>query len=293
MTITHKIVDKVDPIQPGGSEDGNTAGSDIISQLNGLIGQAKALVSANVGISAIQGIGSQIAGMGTAITGAGGSNDIAGAITGLGTQMATMQMNGMAGLLSSLTSQMSGLTSLLNPKGSNQQVLHSHILDKLKGIAHSAFQGKHTVELKDSGIDLTSANKVATSAPIIPHNGNTTVSDSLAVTLGITGQSFGMISDERLKSNIEQHEPVLDKVMSLNLKRFDIKTIDWEFQKIHPSAPRPSIGLIAQDVQKIFPGLVSGDKFLTLEEGKIGLLVLAAFQEFVIEVRKEIAELKK
>ena len=282
MTITHQIKDSALPAPPGG---------DIISQLTGLLGQAQALVGAGVGLPGLQNIGSQIAGLSSAITQAGGTSDIASAITSLGSEMATSNMAGMSGILSSLTGQLGNLTNMLNLTGMSQ-ILHMHILDQVKGIVHSAFQGQHTVQLGTGGIDLTSAQKVAHTAPMLPHNGLTLVSDALQVTLGITGQSFGMISDERLKDNIRWLGSVLDRVMALNVKRFNVKPVNWETGEIHPGDAKPSLGLIAQELREVFPELVQHG-YLTIEEGKIGMVLLAAFQEFVRETRATLAELKR
>ena len=278
MTIKHQIKNSALPVPPGG---------DIVSQLTGLMAQAQALVGAGVGLPGLQNIGSQIAGLGSAITSAGGTSDIAQAITSLGSQMSSSNMAGMSGLLSSLTGQLGNLTNMLNLTGMSQ-ILHQHILDQVQGIIHSAFQGQHTVKLSSGGIDLTSSQKIAHTAPILPHNGLTTVSDALQVTGGITGQSFGLISDERLKDDIRRLGSVLDRVMQLDVKRFNVKTVDWESGEV-VGEPRPSMGLIAQAVQEIFPelDLVREDRhgYLTLEEGKVAILLLKAFQEFVHEAR--------
>lgn len=290
MTITHQIVNQSDtPIAPGG---------DIVSQLSGLLGQASALIGAGVGLPGIQGIGSQIAGMGSAITSAGtnsgsDSSILSNNITTLGSAMASGSMGSQAGILSSLTSQFSKLNTLLNPSGNQAQILHKHILDQINGILHSAFQGKHSVSLDNSGISVTSSAKVSTTAPTIPHNGAMVGSDTLAITGAVTGSSFTVVSDAEVKNKIDDHPSVLDKIMQLKLKTFDInKSIDWENNEANDCEPRQSIGLIAQEVKEIFPLIVHGNKFLSIEESKIGLLLLAAFQEFVIEVRKELKDMK-
>lgn len=287
MTITHQIVDK----DPNG-DNAPPIGGDILSQLNGLIGQAQGLLNGSVGLSAIQNIGSQISKMGSSIQGAGGTTVVSNAITGLGSQLSISSMANMSGILSSLNSQLSTLTSMINPKGLMSQVLHLHSLDKSDGIKHSAFQGKHTVSLGSGGIDISSATKVAATAPTLPHNGLTTVSDALQVTKGISGQSFNMLSDRKLKKNIKSFPSVLEKIMLLKLKTFDVKSMDWENEIPLPEY-HSSFGLIAQEVQEVFPEVVKEGKYLSIEESKVGLLLLAAFQEFVIEVREELEEMTK
>lgn len=280
---THRILES--------SSDPAAAAPNILSDLGGMIDQAQALTTAGAGLPGIQGIGTQIAGMGSQITGAGGSSSIASAITSLGTSMSSGLMTGMAGLMSSLTSQMSSLTSMLNPGGAMSKVLHSDIIDKAKGIINSAFNGKHTISLLTDGVSLKSSAKVESTAPQIPHNGQVYNSNDTFTTGSDFAAAFPLISDARLKSKIEDHPSVLDKIMSLKLKAFDVQGIDWLTDTRQP--PRRSIGLLAQDVREVFPEIVHDNGYLAIEESKIGVLLLAAFQEFVAEVRGELDDLKK
>lgn len=293
MAIKHRIVDKTDAVTP--------PGMDMLNQLSGLIGMATAMMGANVSLPGIQGIGSQIAGLGPSIIAGGGAagsatdtSGIAGVMSSLGGQLSSVtSMAGAGGILSSMTSQLGALTNMINPAGGGQsKTIHSHILDAMKGIAHSAFEGKHTVSLGQDGIGLQSQSKVETTAPKIPHNGLTSVSDALQVSKIITGSGFGIISDERLKDHIEDHPSRLEDVLKLRLKNFNIKTVNWDTGTIIDEPARPSMGLIAQEVQKIFPMLIKEDLYLTLDEGKVGMELLGAFQEFVVEARAEIAALK-
>jgi phage gp45-like len=291
---THQILaNSDDTTNPSGDLNSAPDGGGVLSQLSGMTGQAQALTSSSSGLPGIQGIGSQIAGMGSEITGAGGSTGIASSITGLGTSMSTSLMAGMPAIMSSLTSQMSSLTSMINPGGAMSNVIHSSVLDKAKGIVHSAFQGNHTTTLDNNGVSLRSSAKIISTAPQIPHNGQVLNSDNVLTTGSSTAASFPVVSDERLKGEIEDHPSVLNAIMELKLKRFNVHKVNWESGEILPDPPRPSIGLLAQDVQKIFPGLVHGNNFLAIEESKIGLLLLDAFQEFVVEVRSEISKLKE
>lgn len=290
--IMHETVSKPVTHQNVSSDAAAPPGGDVLSKLQGMINQASALVSGGVGLPGIQGIGAQIASMGSAITGGGGTAGIASLITGLGASMASSPMAGMSGLLSSLSGQMSALTDMLNPGGAMSDVIHSHILDPAKGILHSAFSGQHTVTLGQDGIALTSSAKLSSTAPQIPHNGTVLNSDNVFTTGLSLAAAFPLISDARLKDNIEDHPRVLEKIMALRLKTFSVKKVDWENGTEHPDPARESIGLLAQDVQSLFPLLVHGDKILAIEESKIGLLLLAAFQEFVVEVRADIKKLK-
>ncbi|NPU23927.1 tail fiber domain-containing protein [Bradyrhizobium denitrificans] len=292
MTITHQIKTNANPLSKVGS---------VASQLSGLIAQAQSMVNSGVGLPGLQNIGSQIASLAPSLADAGGPPQIASALVALGNQMSSSTMSDMAGILSSLAGQMSKLTDAINQAGL-AQVLHSHVLDALQGIVHSAFGGQHTVKLGGVGIDIASSAKVAHTAPKLPHNGFTMVSDALAVTKGITGQSFGMLSDRRLKTKVRQHPPVLGQVLKLRLKTFLVRALDFETGEVaHEVAPRFSVGFIAQQFAKVFPHLVTRNgKYLEVEEGKVAAILTLALQEFVAETRarvsdleREIAELKR
>jgi len=60
-------------------------------------------------------------------------------------------------------------------------------------------------------------------------------------------------SDIRLKKNIENLNPVLDKVMQLETKTYEFKKDEYDFVNL---ANGPQIGFIAQNVQELFPTLV-------------------------------------
>ena len=81
-----------------------------------------------------------------------------------------------------------------------------------------------------------------------------------------TAATFDSVSDERLKDNIETIEGATEKVASLRGVEFDWKGIDGS-----------SVGVIAQDVQKVYPQLVTdhGDRLTVNYDGLVGLLVQA------------------
>ena len=70
---------------------------------------------------------------------------------------------------------------------------------------------------------------------------------------------YGQISDIRLKENIVDATPKLDDVLSLKIKNFNFIGNDLR-----------QIGLIAQEVEEVFPGLVSEDKQPDIEDGEKG-----------------------
>jgi cytoskeletal protein CcmA (bactofilin family) len=89
------------------------------------------------------------------------------------------------------------------------------------------------------------------------------------------------VSDERFKKNITEHEPkkILDKVCSLRPVNFTWKHDD-----------KDDIGLVAQDVRRIFPELVHDNgEILSVKYANIVSLLISC----VKELKKEINELRE
>ena len=99
-------------------------------------------------------------------------------------------------------------------------------------------------------------------------------------------------SDARLKSNILPFAPVLDKVVQLQPVHFQWKS--EEYPDYHFGAGRNS-GLLAQDVEKVFPEMVSVDSrgFKAVNYSELPYLTLAAIRELKTEndaLRTQLAE---
>ena len=93
-------------------------------------------------------------------------------------------------------------------------------------------------------------------------------------------------SDLRLKKDIQGSEDVLSKVYKLKPVRYRFKEQDNDAKK--------SYGLIAQDVQELFPYLVNDEKdYLGLDYGNFGVLSIKAIQELGREKDAEVASLEK
>ncbi|MAX22097.1 MAG: hypothetical protein CMJ60_07995 [Planctomycetaceae bacterium] len=93
-------------------------------------------------------------------------------------------------------------------------------------------------------------------------------------------------SDRRLKKDIEPVENILDKVQKLKPSTFRFKTQEDIESK--------TIGFIAQDVQELFPELVSEKKgILSLAYGNFGVLSVKAIQELRSEKDQQLAERDK
>jgi hypothetical protein len=106
-------------------------------------------------------------------------------------------------------------------------------------------------------------------------------------------------SDRRLKKDISDAEPVLDRLMQVQVRRYH-----WTNQL---SSQPKAFGVIAQEVQPLFPDLVrsvsrseeGGEKVFTMKYGAFGLIAAKAVQELKAEkdaersaFEREIGELK-
>jgi hypothetical protein len=98
-------------------------------------------------------------------------------------------------------------------------------------------------------------------------------------------------SDRRLKTDITPAEPVLDRILDLPLHRFRYKTSD-------PSK-MPELGVIAQEVQPVFPELVGkgdpapeGDHYLTVGTTSFGLYACRAIQELADRTDSDVENLQ-
>lgn len=90
--------------------------------------------------------------------------------------------------------------------------------------------------------------------------------------------SFNQISDERLKSEIQPIDNALEKVL-------DLQGVSFEM------GGKKEVGVIAQDIQKVLPEVVSEDNkgYLSVSYGNIvGVLI-----EAIKDLKEEIDELKR
>jgi hypothetical protein len=85
-------------------------------------------------------------------------------------------------------------------------------------------------------------------------------------------------SDERLKTNIEPFEPLMSKLMQLRPVSYDWKAD--EHPEYHFGNERTS-GLIAQQVEKVFPDMVATDErgYKAVNYSKLPLMLLQAVKE--------------
>lgn len=128
---------------------------------------------------------------------------------------------------------------------------------------------------------------------VTTHNANTTHTKTLSANVitvvnmtgtnitgtTITATDFNSTSDVRLKININSIDSPIDKITRLNGVRFDWKDTN-----------KPSIGLIAQEVEEVIPEVVHNDD-RGMKTVNYGLLV-AILIEAIKEQQKEINTLK-
>ncbi|RQO30790.1 hypothetical protein DBR32_08690 [Taibaiella sp. KBW10] len=116
-------------------------------------------------------------------------------------------------------------------------------------------------------------------------------------TFNATTGAYTSLSDARLKTNIQSIGSVLPKLKTLDAKRYEFKYNNPEHIQ--------SIGFLAQDVQAVFPELVTANKNnegnpivenqLSMDYSGLSVLAIKAIQEqqvLIEELRKEIEVLK-
>lgn len=114
-------------------------------------------------------------------------------------------------------------------------------------------------------------------------SGNFSVTGNIATqnTNNVTSGAFIYSSDITLKENIQPINNALDKVLQLNGVSFD-----WK------ESGKSSLGVIAQEVEGVFPELVHTNEATGLKSVEYGNLV-APLIEAIKEQQKQIDELKK
>ena len=110
---------------------------------------------------------------------------------------------------------------------------------------------------------------------------------------GVSG-AYTAVSDRKFKKDIEEAEKVLDKVSRLEL-------LKYHFNEQKPG-DRKFYGMIAQDVEKLFPEVVfnnkpdSGESYYTMDYSAFGLIAIKGLQEMSAEntsLKNEVSDLKK
>lgn len=103
--------------------------------------------------------------------------------------------------------------------------------------------------------------------------------------------NWDVASDRRLKKDIVDAEPMLDRVLKVQVRRFHWKD-DADDAKL-------ALGVVAQELQPLFPDLVAEQENPTTQEKTLavgysdfGLVAVKALQEFKVKHDAEMAEMK-
>jgi hypothetical protein len=104
------------------------------------------------------------------------------------------------------------------------------------------------------------------------------ITASQSITAGGNITAYGSVSDRKLKENINPLSNTLDKVLQLNPVTFDWKK---ETQESKMVGLKEDIGLIAQEVQEVFPELVreGSDGCLAIRERGLTAILIQAIKE--------------
>jgi predicted ATPase len=112
---------------------------------------------------------------------------------------------------------------------------------------------------------------------VVVGSGVTITTNGINVVGVITATDFNSASDLSLKTNIQSISNPIDKILQINGVTFN-----WR------ESNKPSVGIIAQEIEKVFPELVNGENPKTVNyNGLIGLLI-----EAIKEQQTEINNLK-
>lgn len=157
----------------------------------------------------------------------------------------------------------------------------------LKTVNSTSLTGDGNIYLKEFGVtDSNELNFKASASMSDLYVGLVTISETGAKQTGYTISSYKFMkgtgstsafadlycaklytsSDERLKENIEPYEPTTS-VLDLSIKEFNYK-----------DSKVKSVGVIAQEVQKLFPDAVSADKksgYLSVDDRSLMYMLMA------------------
>jgi Chaperone of endosialidase len=112
--------------------------------------------------------------------------------------------------------------------------------------------------------------------------GDLTVDGCVTYSTGPSTTIGSCLSDVRLKKNIQPFSPVLNKLVRLQPVSYNWRV--EEFPEFHFGTGR-NVGLVAQEVEKVFPDLVSTDAkgYRRVNYGELPYLMLQAIRELKAE----------
>lgn len=171
--------------------------------------------------------------------------------------------------------------------GNRKTFTYKNSSDSLKSSENLDISSGKTYKI--NGVEVLSSNKLGDN---ILSSSLTSVGTLTNLNVGnvnstgiITATEFNFLSDVRFKENIQKIDNPIDKIV-----RIEGVTFDWK------SDNKPSMGVIAQNIEEVLPQLVSGDDTKTVNyNGIIGLLVecVKTQQEQIDELNRRLDELSK
>ncbi|MBL0047746.1 MAG: tail fiber domain-containing protein [Bacteroidetes bacterium] len=158
---------------------------------------------------------------------------------------------------------------------------------------HIKQSGGSAANQQTGGINLENSGKhwrIYNSNDFIRFNYSTDgVSYTAKSYISSTDGSYNVVSDARLKRDFESFETVLPKVLAL-------KPLKYHYLDNKENAIK-TMGFLAQDVQKIFPEIVSheeGEDLLAIDYSKFAIVSIKAIQEQQAQIealKKQVADL--
>ena len=201
-----------------------------------------------------------------------------------GTNRLTIDSNGFLTVNSNIPNAFPGVPSITigNPPSGNAAIfLGADATRQLEiawldpSFARITAEGGHPLALQDTGGSVG----IGTDTPrdLLEVNGELRVADCVKNAAG-TQIAGTCPSDERLKTNIEPFSPLLSGLVRLQPVHFDWRAV--EYPDYHFGSER-GYGLIAQQVEQVFPELISRDKngFKAVNYSELPLLLLQAIRE--------------
>lgn len=157
----------------------------------------------------------------------------------------------------------------------NKFLKYNHGIGKFEFVTGSGSGGGESF-WSQSGVGIVTTTNVGINTTN-PTSALTVYGDALIVGI-VTATDFNSASDIKLKENVSVIDNPLDKILKLEGVNFQ-----WK------ETGKKSLGVIAQEVEKVLPELVSGEESKTVNyNGIIGLLI-----ECVKKQQEEINELKR
>lgn len=97
------------------------------------------------------------------------------------------------------------------------------------------------------------------------------------------GGSFATLSDERLKQNIEPFLSGLEKIISIEIRKFNYKKVEGTQTEYYPNflIEKTQYGVIAQELKEVCPEMVTQDEqgFYSVDLSNLPLMLVNAVKE--------------